>query len=169
MVDSKPSKTALKREQQELQKLGESLIGLSPEQLDALPLDERLRDAVHEARRIRSNNALRRQRQYIGKLMRQIDVDPVRDAVARVTKKASADKRLFAKAERWRERILREGVQGVEAFRVETGACAEELSRLIDEHERAGNEKLRRATRRKIFRAINDVLVARQTGDRISQ
>ncbi len=84
MTDSKPSKSARKREFHALQKLGEELLTLRESDLQDIELDEDLREAVLEARRIRSHGALRRQKQYIGKLMRHIDPEPLRAALARV-------------------------------------------------------------------------------------
>jgi ribosome-associated protein len=80
----KPSKSARKREYLALQKLGEELITLKPSDLDALPLDENLRDAVMEAQQIKAHGALRRQKQYIGKLMRHLDPEPLRVEMAKL-------------------------------------------------------------------------------------
>jgi len=82
--DTKPSKSARKRAYLALQKLGEELITLRESDLQAMPLDEELRDAVLEARRIKAHGALRRQKQYIGKLMGRIDPEPIREALKRL-------------------------------------------------------------------------------------
>ena len=71
--EGKPSKTQRKKEVHALQDLGEALVALSEEQLARIALPERLRDAVMEARRITRFEAKRRQLQYIGKLMRQLE------------------------------------------------------------------------------------------------
>ena len=84
MDDLKPSKSARKREYIALQKLGEELITLKESDLDSLPLDDNLREAVLEARQIRAHGALRRQKQYIGKLMRHIDPEPIRNEMAKL-------------------------------------------------------------------------------------
>lgn len=84
MDDTKPSKSARKRAYLALQKLGEELITLRESDLQAMPLDEELRDAVLEARRIKAHGALRRQKQYIGKLMGRIDPEPIREALKRL-------------------------------------------------------------------------------------
>jgi ribosome-associated protein len=76
--DLKPSKSARKREYLALQKLGEELISLKESDLASLPLDENLLEAVLEARQIKAHGAMRRQKQYIGKLMRHIDPEPLR-------------------------------------------------------------------------------------------
>lgn len=84
MDDTKPSKSARKRAYLALQKLGEELITLRESDLQAMPLEEELRDAVLEARRIKAHGALRRQKQYIGKLMGRIDPEPIREALERL-------------------------------------------------------------------------------------
>ena len=84
MTDLKPSKSAKKREYLALQKLGEDLIGLNEPDLRKMELDEDLLEAVLEARRIKSHGALRRQKQYIGKLMRHVDPEPIRAAMTRL-------------------------------------------------------------------------------------
>jgi len=80
--EARPSKSARKRDALAAQRLGEELIGLPDAELDALALPELLVDAVREARGIRSRGAGARQRQYIGRLMRDVDVDAVRGALA---------------------------------------------------------------------------------------
>ena len=84
MDDLKPSKSARKREYLALQKLGEELIALKQSELDSLPLDENLLEAVVEAQQIKARGALRRQKQYIGKLMRHIDPEPLRLEIAKL-------------------------------------------------------------------------------------
>ena len=108
MTDSKPSKSARKRAQLELQKLGEQLIPLSDAELDAFTLDQRIVDAIRAARSIRSHGALRRQKQLIGKLMRDLDPEPLRAGLTALRADDLAAKRVFATAEKWRDRLLHE-------------------------------------------------------------
>ena len=84
MDELKPSKSARKREYLALQKLGEELITLKASEIDSLPLDENLREAVMEAQQFKAHGALRRQKQYIGKLMRHIDPEPLRAEMAKL-------------------------------------------------------------------------------------
>ncbi len=84
MTELKPSKSARKREFHALQKLGEDLIKLKEPDLLDMGLDEDLLEAVLAARRIKSHSALRRQKQYIGKLMRKVDPEPIRAALSRL-------------------------------------------------------------------------------------
>jgi ribosome-associated protein len=76
-ADAEPSRSARKRESHGLRRLGADLVELRAERLAALPLPERLREAVAEARRLTSFGARRRQVQFIGKLMRRLDEDVV--------------------------------------------------------------------------------------------
>lgn len=87
MDESKPSKSARKREYLALQKLGEDLVTLRESELLSIPLDEDLLEAVREARRIKAHGALRRQKQYIGKLMRHVDPEPINAALERLRRK----------------------------------------------------------------------------------
>ena len=85
MTDSKPSKSARKREYLALQKLGEDLIPLLESDLRSMNLGEALLDAVLEAKRMKKRGALRRQKQYIGKLMGRLDdPEPIRAELARI-------------------------------------------------------------------------------------
>jgi len=74
------SKSQLKREMHELQELGEALVKLSDKELKKFSLPEELVDPIMLARRITANSGKRRQLQYIGKIMRRIDVEPLRQA-----------------------------------------------------------------------------------------
>jgi ribosome-associated protein len=85
--ETKPSKSARKREYLALQKLGEELIPLQEPDLRTMGLDEDLLEAVLEAQRMSKRGALRRQKQYIGKLMSRIDPEPIRAALARLQRK----------------------------------------------------------------------------------
>ncbi len=84
MTDLKPSKSARKREFLALQKLGEDLVALKAADLRKMDLDEDLLVAVLDAQKIKSHGALRRQKQYIGKIMGQVDPEPIRAAIARL-------------------------------------------------------------------------------------
>lgn len=76
-----PSKSQLKREMTALQELGEELVGLSRERLSRIEMPERLRDAILDAQRISKHEARRRQMQFIGKIMRDVDATPIREAL----------------------------------------------------------------------------------------
>jgi ribosome-associated protein len=76
-----PSKSMRKRAAHSAQKLGERLVRMRDQELAGLPLPEELRDAIAEARRLTNRSALSRQHQFIGKLMRGIDVEAIETAL----------------------------------------------------------------------------------------
>lgn len=102
----KPSKSAQKREMTGLQMLGAALVALSSDQLRKLDLPDGLREAVRDAQRFTQHEAHRRQLQFIGKLMRGIDSEPIRAALDEINGvSAAANARLHA-LERLRARFL---------------------------------------------------------------
>ncbi len=81
-LNEKPSKTRRKREMHARQALGERLAGLEDDVIAQLPLDERLADALRAVRTLRSHEARRRQMQFIGRLMREVDLEALQAALA---------------------------------------------------------------------------------------
>jgi len=130
-VADRPSKTRLKQQAHELQDLGEALTAFPPERLDTLPLDERLRDALHEWHRTRSHEGRRRQLQYIGRLMRQADVEPLREAVAAAQLGRARDALALHRAERWRTDLLASDDAATRWLEAHPGADAQRLRALV--------------------------------------
>src|SRR5437588_174304 len=104
--DEPVSKTRRKREMIELQSLGAALVGLPEGQLDQMHLESALRQAVLDARRITSHEAKRRQLQYIGRLMRGLDAEPVRAQLAAIDGRSAQAAAAHRRLEAWRERLL---------------------------------------------------------------
>ncbi|MFZ9645800.1 MAG: DUF615 domain-containing protein [Rhodocyclales bacterium] len=105
-LSRRPSKTKAKEESDSLQELGKRLVGVGNDRLKKLDIPETLADAVREAKRISSFGALRRQMQYIGKLMRDVDIEPIQemlDELDGVSNKANAR---FHALEKQREKLL---------------------------------------------------------------
>jgi ribosome-associated protein len=101
-----PSRNELKKQMQDLQELGEAVSALPPDRLDKLKIDERLRDAIDELRRTRSFEGKRRQVQYIGKLMKHENPEPLREAVASYRVGSATDTLALHQAEYWRDQLL---------------------------------------------------------------
>ena len=104
--DEAPSRSARKRQTQDVTDLGWQLVGLPEADLAAMPLPDDVRDAVMTARRITAHGALARQRLYIGKLLRREDVEPIRLALERrgLQNRQRLDREKVI--ERWRDRLL---------------------------------------------------------------
>jgi ribosome-associated protein len=152
----RPSKSARKRESQELQELGEELIGLPDSIFDAVELPENLREAILAARRITSHGALLRQRQYIGRLMRTIDAAPIRAVIDQhLTRQRSSGMR-FRRVEAWRDRLVSEGASAIPALRAEAPTVeAAEVMQLLAAVQRAHDDQTRRTAARALFRYLD--------------
>jgi ribosome-associated protein len=104
-----PSKTDLKRESAELQKLGEALLGLRGDLMEGLQLPDKLAEALDQARRITNFEGKRRQMQFIGKLMRGLDeeqLQAVRDALDVQHQGSASDALALHLAEQWRDKLI---------------------------------------------------------------
>ncbi|UUX97621.1 ribosome biogenesis factor YjgA [Aquabacterium sp. J223] len=108
--DDRPSKTRRKQQSHDLQSLGEALASLGDDRLTRLVADgtmtESLFDALHEYKRTRSFEGRRRQMQYVGKLMRQLDPEPLREAVAEQRLPGARATLRLHLAERWRDELI---------------------------------------------------------------
>ena len=89
-----------------LQDVGASLVRLSAEQLARLEMPEELREAVLACKKFTKHEAIRRQMQYIGKVMRDIDSTPIMEQITRLEGPTRRDTALFHAAEKWRQELL---------------------------------------------------------------
>ncbi len=155
------SKTQRKKRMHDVQAMGVALTKLSHEQLARLELPEELREAVLEARRLTRHEAIRRQGQYIGRLMRELDPEPIAAQLAELEAPSARQTALFHLAERWRSDILADPSM-IEAFAREfPGVDRERLRELTDaaQKERAAGHSPKRY--RELFHAINAVVQER--------
>jgi ribosome-associated protein len=100
------SRTQLKKEAAALQKTGEKLALLSDDQLNRMGLPTALMQAVRAVRSMKSRGARRRQMQYIGTLMRAVDVAPIEQALLEIEQGACEQARSFHRIESWRDRLV---------------------------------------------------------------
>ncbi len=109
------SKTEMKNDMLALQKLGTDIVNLSKGDLSTIPLtDETLADAIHTARRIKQHEGLRRQMQYIGKLLRAIDTTDIEKAFQQLQDGRRKQSQHFQKLEQWRDQLIEQGHSAVE-------------------------------------------------------
>lgn len=104
--DERPSKTQQKKAMHELQSLGEALTEMPDDVVERLEISDTLLRAVREYRRTRSHEGRRRQMQYIGKLMRTVDVDAIREAVAAQQLGHAHDNLALHRSEQWRAELV---------------------------------------------------------------
>jgi ribosome-associated protein len=102
----RPSKSQLKREMTALQALGEELLTLPADRLARLALPDTLADALREAKRLTKHEARRRQMQYIGRLMRDVDPEAIKEALDEYHGLSAAANARHHAVERLRQRLL---------------------------------------------------------------
>ena len=110
------SKTQRKRECDELQQLGEQLITLKIEELNNFELSDELFDAIRAAKKMRQRGALKRQKQFIGKLMRNVDAEQLSQRLEDIRHKDDVNNAHFKRLENWRDRIITEGDTAINAL-----------------------------------------------------
>jgi len=115
-IDDLPSRSQLKRDSQELRDMGAQLVQMPNAHLNKITMDSSLMAAIKEARRLKSNDARRRQIQYIGKLMRNMDLTEIRHSVEKLNHQSQTFRQHFAMLEQWRDRLIDEGNDAIEEF-----------------------------------------------------
>ncbi|OFZ70107.1 MAG: hypothetical protein A2Z01_03790 [Betaproteobacteria bacterium RBG_16_58_11] len=159
------SKSQRKRDMTALQKLGATLVALKSSQIEQLNLPEALLDAVMEAKRLTKNEAIRRQMQFIGRVMRSVDAAPIQaqiDAWNGVNDQETAKQHQL---ERWRDRLVEDDTALAE-FIAQFPACdAQPLRALIrnTRKERALNKPL--ANYRALFRMLREIMQSAPPAD----
>ena len=154
MHDEPVSKTRRKKEMHALQALGAALVELPDAQLDELALPEELDAAVREAKRIHSHEGKRRQLQYIGRLMREVDAEPIRaqlDAIAGQSAEAAARHR---RLEALRERLIGDDGALTDYIASHAGADLQALRTLIRNARREQQEGRPPRAYRELFRLL---------------
>jgi len=158
--DLPPSKTKIKQQMHDLQEIGAELVALGREQLAQLDLPENLRDAIDEMRRINKFGAQRRQMQYIGRLMRDVDPAPI---VARLDAWKGRSQQHTAhlhQLERWRDRLLENDDALTELLADHPQADAQHLRALIRNAQKERLAEKPPKSYREIFQALKDIIPA---------
>jgi len=151
------SKTRKKREMHELQALGVALAELSESQLKEMRLGEDLLEALLEAKRIRSHEAKRRQMQYIGRLMREVDPAPIRSRLAELEGSSAQATARHRRLETWRERLLDDD-EALTAFAAEhKDADLQALRTLIRNARKEQKEAKPPRAYRELFRVLKEI------------
>jgi ribosome-associated protein len=154
----RPSKSRRKSDALALQALGAQLVGLHRTQLDQLPLPETLRDAIDAARHIRGHEGRRRQLQYIGKLMRNVDAAPIRARIDGWQSVAVEETARLHLLERWRERLLADPAALSELADTCPGADMQQVRTLIRNVERERSQNRPPRSYRALFQLLRDIM-----------
>ena len=159
--DLQVSKSQLKREAHAAQALGERLVELNNGTLQQLPLDDELLQAIHLAQSLKNKHgALKRQLQFIGKLMRERNSDELATALDRLSRPQQNDIRRFHLVEQWRDRLATEGDAAVTLF-VESypDTDRQTLRQLVRNAQSSDTNQVTRA-RRKLFKFVDAIIPA---------
>ena len=152
------SKSQLKRESHALQALGEELVRLPPAKLAKIPMPEELAEAVQLARQIKARGGLKRQLQYIGKIMRSIDAEPIEKALDALKNAAGREAAKFHRLEHWRDRLVDEGDTALEQLLEEfPHADRQHLRQLTRNAQREAAKQKPPKSAREIFRYLRDL------------
>lgn len=158
--DTLISRTELKRQMDALKQLGKHITELRPDQQNKIPMDEVLRAAIIETKRITSNGALKRHMQFIGKLLRHADVDAIRHALDEFDTASQVHNQKFHILEQWRERLLLEDTAGNEALEAFINEYPhtdiQQLRQLIRNTRREMQKQQPPTQYRKLFRFLRD-------------
>jgi ribosome-associated protein len=157
------SKTRRKKDSHDLQDLGAALVALPADRLAQIELPDFLRDAVMDARRIDGFEARRRQMQYIGKLMRKVDAEPIRLRLEEWKSPERAQVAQFKRIEMWRERLLAERDALAELVREYPHADAPRLEALARDALREREQNLPPRSFRELFQALRTLVEGRES------
>jgi ribosome-associated protein len=156
-----PSKSQRKRDADALQKLGEELIALKPSELAQFDLPDNLLKAIEEARKLHQRGSLKRQRQYIGKLMRNVDAAQIAQKMEELRSKHDVHSAQFKRLEIWRQRILDEGNEAInellEEYPQADRQYLRQLQRNCQKEQAAGQPP---ASARQLFRYLRELAEA---------
>lgn len=153
-----PSKTKIKKQMHDLQKIGEQLAALNKDQLNELDLPENLRDAINEVKRITKFGAISRQMQYIGRLMRDIDPAPI---VAKMEVWNGTSRQHVAwlhQVEHWRDRLLEHPDALTELLAAHPQADAQRLRTLIRNALKEKELNKPPKSYRELFQVLRDII-----------
>lgn len=158
--DDEPiSKTRKKQQMHALQALGKRLVEMPASQLERMPMPEELAQAVHEARRIKSHEGLRRQLQYIGKIMRNIDASAIEQALAVDEERHQGAIHLMHRAERWRDGLIDGSLSLTDFINEHPDAARLGLPALVAQARREKSAGKPPRQQRQLYRLLHDTMV----------
>lgn len=151
------SKTKLKAEADAQQALGVRLSELPKDKLEKLNLPEALHTAVIETKKITANGAIRRHRQYLGRLMREIDTAPIIEQLARWDGKHTAENAYFHGLERWRDRLINDPNALSEFIALHPKTDSQQLRTLVRNAQKELAAGKPPKSSREIFKVLRDI------------
>ncbi|VUD59937.1 hypothetical protein TDB9533_02805 [Thalassocella blandensis] len=154
------SKTQVKKEMLALQELGIAISELNAEQQAKIPMDDKLRLAIEETRRITHKNARKRHMQYIGKLMRASDVDAIQEAFDKLQSDAVRLTRHHHQIEQWRDNLLDPNQPDAVGKFIEQypQVDRQQINQLVRSAQKEASQNKPPASARKLFKFIRETV-----------
>jgi len=159
--DNIVSKSQRKRESTALQDLGKELFELSRDQLKKMDLPESLLGALLEAKRLTSHGAMRRQMQFIGKVMRDIETDPILQQLAVIRGESNIAKAQFHALESWRTRLIEDDAALQAWLAVHPETDVQQFRQLIRNARKEAAEAKPSKSSRALFKLLRELEQAR--------
>jgi len=156
-ADLPTSKTKLKAEADAQQALGVKLSELSKDKLNKLNLPDELLTAVLETKKITANGAIRRHRQYLGRLMRDIDSSPIIEQLSRWEGKNTAENAYFHGLERWRDRLISDPNALSEFMALHPSTDSQQLRTLVRNAQKEHLANKPPKSSREIFKLLREI------------
>ncbi|KUM53965.1 MULTISPECIES: ribosome biogenesis factor YjgA [Rheinheimera] len=154
------SKSQVKREMHELQKLGEELVSLSAAARAKVPLDDELKDALQLADKLSNKReALRRHIQFIGRLMRTRELEPIEQALAVLRNTNQAATRQFHKVEQWRDKLLADNDTVTDFIAAYPDVDVQQLRQLIRNAKKEQEKQQPPKAFRELFQLIKPLII----------
>jgi ribosome-associated protein len=164
-----PSKSALKRQSHELQELGKQLLAMPDSRLASIDMPERLRDALDQWKTTRSFEGKRRQLQFIGKVMRGLDAEPLREAVASFQMGHAKDALQLHQVERWRLELINDEADAMTRWMADyPESDAQQVRNLVRQARKdaaAAPEQRNGRAFRELFQLLRKVVAAAETAN----
>ena len=153
-----PSKSQRKREAERLQKIGRRLTNLKTEQLEALGLPSRLLACTADYQRFPSREAKRRQLQYIGKVMRDLDTEAIEGQLATMDGESAQARYQFNQLEQWRDDLINDPDALTLFISAYPEVDVQHLRQLIKKIHATTDTEQRKTNARNLFRYLRDTL-----------
>jgi ribosome-associated protein len=154
------SKSQKKRDCDAVQRIGDNLLKLKPDELALIDLPAELEDALNEAHRIRSNSALKRQRQYLGKIIRSCDSEKIKKQLNAVIHRNDTNTAQFKKIESWRDRLIDNDKQVLgEIIQQNPALDRQHVHTLVRQAAKEASASKPPAASRKLFKYLREISV----------
>ena len=152
------SKSQKKRDCDALQRISDKLLKLKPDELALIDLPADLEDALNEAHRIHSNSALKRQRQYLGKIIRSCDSEKIEKQLNTVIHRNDTNTAQFKKIERWRDRLIDNDTQVLgEIIQQHPALDRQHIHTLVRQAAKEESANKPPAASRKLFKYLREI------------